>query len=188
MKAKYLNFEDFLNHPFLPPYLASKVNYHAKENFDDFHDFEQEIIGEIVNKNPYMTWNVQTFAEDDLVEKRKKEMRKEKNIEVEHSCIDFQKVIIGDKLRAIQEEDFKHVNFNNNHLADIFMVNDDDYIEFYNCEAVRKIVDFQFIKTKKFICATMALYVIGFLIPFTLSLSLKDKLWLNLCFLLCLVT
>jgi len=58
MKSKYLNFEDFLNHPFLPPFLSSKVNYHAKESFDDFHNSEQEIIQEIVNKNPYMTWNV----------------------------------------------------------------------------------------------------------------------------------
>ena len=68
------------------------------------------------------------------------------------------------------------------------MVEDEDYIEFYNCEAVRKVVDFQFVKTKKFIIATMALYVFGFLIPFTLSLSLVDKMWLNLCFLLCLIT
>jgi hypothetical protein len=58
MKAGYLNFEDFLNHPHLPPFMSSKVNYHAKEDFKDFHDAEQEIIGEIVEQNPYMTWNV----------------------------------------------------------------------------------------------------------------------------------
>jgi len=44
---------------------------------------------------------------------------------VEHSCIDFQKVIIGDKIRAIQEQGFSHVKFNDNRLADIFMIEDE---------------------------------------------------------------
>jgi len=34
----------------------------------------------------------------------------------------------------------------------------------------------------------MALYVFGFLIPFTLSLSVKDKTWLNMFFVVCLMT
>lgn len=175
--------------------MSSKVNYHAKENFDDFHNTEQEIITEIVNQNPYMTWSVQTFEDDDNSDKKKSTLAnlrgpvvKEKNIEVEHSCIDFQKVIIGDKLRAIQEDNYEKVNFNDNHLADIFMINDEDYIEFYNCEAVRKVVDFQFTKTKKFIIATMLIYIFGFLIPYTMSLSITDKVWLNLCYVLCLIT
>jgi len=63
MKATYLNFEDFLNHPFLPPFMKSKVSYHAKEEFEDFHNYEEEIITEIVAQNPYMTWNVHNYAE-----------------------------------------------------------------------------------------------------------------------------
>ena len=58
MKARYLNFEDFLNHPFLPPFMSEKASYRAKDKFKDFHNCEQEIIQEIVKKNPYMTWNV----------------------------------------------------------------------------------------------------------------------------------
>ena len=44
MKAKYLNFEDFLNHPHLPPFMATKVNYHEKHDFKDYHNTEDEII------------------------------------------------------------------------------------------------------------------------------------------------
>lgn len=58
LKSKFLNFEDFLNHPHLPPFLATRMNTIAKDKFRDFHDFEHEIIQEIVKKNPYMTWSV----------------------------------------------------------------------------------------------------------------------------------
>lgn len=58
MRSDFLNFEDFMNHPFLPPFLATKTSYHAKVDFKDFHNYEQEIIQEVVDQNPYMTWNV----------------------------------------------------------------------------------------------------------------------------------
>jgi hypothetical protein len=63
IKAGFLNFEDFLNHPFLPPFLSVRESYHAKVDFEDYHNTEQEIINEIVHKNPYMTWNVQTYKD-----------------------------------------------------------------------------------------------------------------------------
>jgi hypothetical protein len=51
-------------------------------------------------------------------------------------------MIIGDKVRGIQEKNFQQVNFNDNHLADIFLIENEDHIDFYNCDAVRKVVDF----------------------------------------------
>lgn len=49
--------------------------------------------------------------------------REEKNVEVEHSCIDFQRTIIGQKLRAIEESDKpRKVEFNDKHLSDIFSI------------------------------------------------------------------
>jgi hypothetical protein len=51
-----------------------------------------------------------------------------KNIEVEHSVINFEKVIIGEKIRNIQEFNHRHVNFNDNHLASVFWVEDEEYI------------------------------------------------------------
>jgi len=45
----------------LPPFGTERKQYHSKETFSDFHNAEQEIIQEIVEKDPYMTWGVQNF-------------------------------------------------------------------------------------------------------------------------------
>lgn len=63
MKAKFCNFEDYLNHPDLPPFMAEHRNYFVKERFGDFHNSEQEVISEIVEKNPYMTRSVQNIKD-----------------------------------------------------------------------------------------------------------------------------
>lgn len=65
-----------------------------------------------------------------------------RNVKTEHTAIIFTKMIIGEKIRYIQEHDYRHVNFNDNHLASIFWIEDDEYLDFYNLEAVRKIIDF----------------------------------------------
>ena len=48
IKARFLNFEDYLNHPHLPPFLAQRQSYHVKYRFDDFHNGEEETINEVV--------------------------------------------------------------------------------------------------------------------------------------------
>lgn len=58
-----------------------------------------------------MTWDVSNFQNE------VKSMKKKK-YEVEHSLIDFQKLIIGEKIRGYQE-DFKNINFNDQHLAQL---------------------------------------------------------------------
>ena len=124
-KHTFLNFEDFLNHPDLPPFASEPISYHMKERFKDFHNSEQEVIREVVDKDPYMTWGVQNFKEDPYAPKKP---TVEKNIEVEHSAIDFQKVIIGEKVRNVLEHGFRHVNFNDQHLARIIYVEEDEHI------------------------------------------------------------
>jgi hypothetical protein len=57
-KKEYCNFEQFLSNPDLPPFAAHRKQYHYKSSFADFHNAEQEIIAEIVEKDPYMTWGV----------------------------------------------------------------------------------------------------------------------------------
>jgi hypothetical protein len=107
---------------------------------------------------------------------------------VEHSCINFTKVIIGEKIRSIQEYDYRQVNFNDNHLASIFYIEDEEYLSFYDLEAVRKIIDFQFMRTKEFLKFIMFFYLFGFLFPFILSLSMEITFFLNITYNLCLFT
>ena len=87
-----------------------------------------------------MTWEVENFEE------KSEDMRK-KCYEVEHSLIDFQKLIIGEKVRFYQE-DFKNINFNDQHLASLLYKEGDNKLSFYKLETVQKLVDFQFQKTK----------------------------------------
>ena len=95
-----------------------------------------------------------------------------KNINIEHSVINFTKVIIGEKIRYIQEHNYRQIEFNDNHLASIIWVEDEEYIDFYNLEAVRKIIDFQYIRTQNFLQYLMIAYFFGFLVPFTMTFSI----------------
>jgi hypothetical protein len=51
--GKHLNFEDVINHPALPQFLAKEKNYHIKFRFKDFHNDKREIIDELVNLGEY---------------------------------------------------------------------------------------------------------------------------------------
>lgn len=127
-------------------------------------------------------------AADDAVAAKEAAEKKKNNIHVEHSCINFTKVIIGEKIRNIQENDYTLVNFNDNHLASIFYVEDEEFLEFYDLEAVRKITDFQFVRTKEFLKFIMLFYVLGFLLPFIMTLSIEITFFLNILYNLCLFT
>jgi len=73
-------------------------------------------------------------------------------------------------------------------LANLLMVEDDEYIEFYDLEVVRKLVDFQFTKVKAFLALMFKFYGFGFLIPFLISLSVESITVLNICYTLCFFT
>jgi hypothetical protein len=161
----------------------------VKQNFHDFHNAEQEIVQEMIDKDPYMTWGVKNFG-NQVGEEAKTESKVfvHKNVEVEHSLIDFQKIIIGEKIRDVQEDGFNNVNFNDQHLASIFCVEPDHQVDFYNLETVRKIVDFQFITTKWFLQLMFKFYLFGFMIPFIISLCKPSLLILNITYTMCLFT
>ena len=154
------------------------------ERCKDYHNKEAEVIQQVVAKDPYMTWGVAGFEEDASVVQAKKD----RNVEVEHSCIDFTKVIIGDKIRSVQENNYERYQFNDQQLAALMMIDDDEYIEFYNLEVVRKIIDFQFTTVKTFLQRMFIFYSLGFMVPFLISLSV-DNIWvLNICYTSCFFT
>lgn len=128
-RNQFCNFEEFLSHPKLPPFGTDQKSFHVKETFHDFHNSEKEIVNEMIEKDPYMTWGVKNFGKQSTVAdeevKTESKVFQHKNVEVEHSLIDFQKIIIGEKIRDVQEEGFHTVNFNDQHLASIFMLEDD---------------------------------------------------------------
>jgi len=72
-------------------------------------------------------------------------------------------------------------------LADIFCV-EDAHIDFYKLETVRKIVDYQFITTKWFLQIMFRFYLLGFLVPFFISISIEGKFFLHVSYTVCLFT
>jgi len=140
------------------------------ENLRAFRDTEQECIKEIVKSEDYMTWNIEDFTSDDRVT----EVGFQRNHEMEHSIVDFQKVIIGEKVRGYQDKGFKNINFNDEHLSKILYIPKDSHLKFYSLETIRKLIDFQFVKTKEFLQILFLFYVFCFMIPFILTLSIED--------------
>lgn len=178
--SSFCNFEDFIVNSELPPFASEQVSYHVMQNFIDFHNSDQELLCEVILKDPYMTWDVHSFEEEC-------EGMKQKKYEVEHSLIDFQKLIIGEKIRGYQE-DFKNIRFTDQHLAAILYKEEEKQLHFYKLETVQKLVDFQFLKTKKFLTLIVKLYVLGFLAPFIIALTFDVVMLKYLCYIVCFVT
>lgn len=88
----------------------------------------------------------------------------------------------------MQEEGFRNVNFNDQHLAGILYLEDDALITFYNLETIRKLVDFQFVRTKAFLELMLQFYVGGFMLPFLISISTDNLVILNVAYTLCFFT
>ena len=47
-------------------------------------------------------------------------------------------------------------------------------LNYYSMETIQKLIDFQFIKTKKFLGLMLRLYIFGFLGPFILSITFDN--------------
>lgn len=69
-KYRFCNLEDYTNHPDLPPFSSKSIDYHVKESFKDHHNFDKEVIAEVVAKDPYMTFGVANFKEEEYGLKR----------------------------------------------------------------------------------------------------------------------
>ena len=66
----------------------------------------------------------------------------ENQIEVEHSCIDFTILIIGLKIRGVLEDNKWNIQYNDEELASMLYIEDEEFIEFYNLDIIRKLIDY----------------------------------------------
>jgi hypothetical protein len=64
-----------------------------KSNFKDFHDRIEETIKEVIDHDPSMA------KEIDNLDEGESQIKIGKDIEIEHSMIDFQALIVGEKVR-----------------------------------------------------------------------------------------
>ena len=89
--------------------------------------------------------------EIDNLDESQSQIKIGKDIEIEHSMIDFQALIVGEKVRDYQNGNFNNFDFNDKILASVLYVDNNEEMKYYNLETIRKIIDFQFVKTKKFL-------------------------------------
>lgn len=94
VQSYYCNFEEFIVNPDLPQYASEQHSYHVMSNFIDYHNTEQELLCEVILKDP-STWDQSKDFQEEIGKQKKKKF------EVEHSLIDFQKLIIGEKIRGV---------------------------------------------------------------------------------------
>jgi hypothetical protein len=59
---------------------------------------------------------------------------------------------------------------------------DNEKLEFYDLETVRKIIDFQYVTTGKFVMLMLYVYLFGFMAPLMLSIFVTNKIALNIFF------
>ena len=82
------------------PVFSDKFNEFAKENqFVNFHDYENELVDKIIQRD------------------QRKGKKVEKNIEVEHHYIDFQIMIIGEKIRQMKQMESGRLKFDDLYFA-----------------------------------------------------------------------
>lgn len=175
-KPLFCNFEDFTQHPKLPPFSNARITYHLIEKFQDFHNHEVEVLKEVIESEPEAQWGVELG------------IGTEKNFEIEHSYIDFQKLIIGEKIRGIQEQNFKNINFGDQHLANVIFIEDDEHLEYYNLESIRKVIDFQFSEASKFLQFQLFFFGAGFMAPFIATMFISSTFILGILYNICFFT
>ena len=89
----------------------------------------------------------------------------EKNYEVEYSYMNFQNMIISEKIRKKEEFSKGKLKFNSLYFATLINQNPSNQ-EFFMKESVQKLIDFQYMTTFNFFRNLFIVYGLGFALPF----------------------
>lgn len=99
--------------------------------------------------------------------------------EIEHTYIDLKFLIIGDKIKHLDdEESLKKLSYDDEYLAKLMMSSEENS-EFYMQESVQKIIDYQFVQTKKGMTYLFWFYIFCYMIPYSITL-VNDNVLIHL--------
>lgn len=89
-------------------------------------------------------------------------------ITLEHSYIDFQSLILNEKMSMIKNKHKKGNNtvFGKVYFSSLMVQNNKSNIEFYTQDMVKKFIDYQFKQTEIFFMTNLFIYLFLFLLPF----------------------
>ena len=99
--------------------------------------------------------------------------------QIEHTYIDLKFLIIGDKIKHLDdEESLKKLSYDDEYLAKLMMSSEENS-EFYMQESVQKIIDYQFVQTKKGMTYLFWFYIFCYMIPYSITL-VNDNVLIHL--------
>ena len=151
--TNFCNMEQPLRNPNLPVFCDSPMDYFCIDEFKTLHNQEKEITNMIIDKD---------LKKDNV----------EKNIEVEHMAINFEMLIIAEKLRALDQGlSTDKLLFNDLFYACLLIDQEETNQEFYQKETVQKMIDFLYQKTRIFLSVQLYLYLIGYCLPFLMMIG-----------------
>lgn len=58
---EFCHLEDYVINTELAPFSADKISHYVKSEFIDYHDTVQEVMCEVIMRDPYMTWDINNF-------------------------------------------------------------------------------------------------------------------------------
>lgn len=129
-KQGYCNIEINLEDERLKSFSEHEQQFLIMNEFNSIHDIKDEIINKIESR--------------DRKQEAKRKRRGGDPIEIEHTYIDFKFLIIGEKLKHIDNlEEFYSKKYDDEFYADL-MLEPSENFKFYQTESAQKIIDCQF--------------------------------------------
>lgn len=97
-------------------------------------------------------------------------------------------MIIGEKLKYDAKNAGKKFVFDNLYLANLMVQEDEANVNFYEQDAIQKIIDFQFETTYKFFTRLATIYICFFVIPLLVIIFQENSDVGRACYIICYFT
>lgn len=162
------NLEKFFTDERLPLKSDKEIENFQQATFDDVNTSMVEIIN--------------------FIEKRDAKKDEERTIAVEHSEMDFQYMIIGEKLKFDPKTEGTKFVFDNLYLSNLMIQDDESNVTFYEQDAIQKIIDYQFETTYRFFTRLAMIYVCFFVIPLLMIIFQENSDVGRSCYIICYFT
>ena len=164
-KNQFCNIETFFHHPDISLFCPQKFQYLTLDRYQKIHETENEIIMEVKNRE---------IDQEEARNKKGIDFYSLDQFPVEHSYIDLKWCIIGEKLKQIGYGADKMVKMDNYFYSKVLMTHYDD-LEFFEQESIQKFIDFQFTTSSFYLQMQLWFYCLLFLVPYAMSLIIKDN-------------
>ena len=97
-------------------------------------------------------------------------------------------MIMANKLDYDSDKQKKPYVFDDLKLAELMVQDSETNVQFYQSDAIQKIIDFQFVTTKMFFERLAIIYLVLFMIPLLVIIFYDDVMIDRICYIICYFT